>query len=322
MSFSKFPHFQKFSPDDIDSYLNFYSTLKYPYCDFSIDDVCIWLNYNGDLEMSELNDNLVLRFSNVIDKNTQYYTFLGTSKLYDTLTTLMSYFHDNLIEPCLYYIPEETATLITELKNRSFTIEEDVDNRDYIYNVDDLLGLQGKPYENIRRRINHFKRENPNIEIREFNLQDENDKNLIRNTITKWSRRKSSLRNDPDNQELNVIRKHLRLADELPVHAYGLFVNNALVNINIFNLPPHKDWLIFNHIKCDYTYKNVYGYAFYALCQIAHSRGIKWVNFEQDLGIEGLRQIKTFFRPAKFLKRYTISLDHRREPNNPTGKLA
>jgi hypothetical protein len=303
MSFPKFPSFRKFSINDKEDYIQHYSQLTEAYCDFSLDDLCIWLNYNDDLEVAELNNNLVLRFSNILDDNKQYYSLIGTHHLGATVKDLLE------LTPTISYIPQQLADHIQQLQIPHIKIQEDIDDREYIYRVNDLVQLQGKPYENLRRRINHFQKQNTNIQTRRFDLQNQDNRKVIVNTINRWSQGTTASHNDPQGLELNVIKKHLELADHLPVHAYGLYVENQLVNINMFNLPPHKDWLIFNHIKCDYTYKDIYGYAFHDLSRIAQSLGIKWINFEQDLGIEGLRRIKTFFRPYKLLHRYTVSLD-------------
>ena len=303
MSFSKFPHFVAFSLNNKEAYLkHFISSLREPYCDFSLYDVSIWLNYNNDLEVCILNDNIIFRFSNVLEDNKVRYTILGKNKLKDTLKKLSTYLFAAGEELKLVYIPEEIALTVKKLDIPGVQVEEDRKNNDYIYNVDSLVGLQGKQYENLRRRIAHFRKDNNDIQIKELDLTSRTVQKLVATTVLKWSSR-----NDPENGEYPAIQKHLKLAKELPVFAYGLYSNGVLININIFHLPPHKGWLIFNHIKCDYAFRDVYGFAFYSLFLMAQSKGIRWINFEQDLGLEGLRRIKTFFRPEKMLHRYTLA---------------
>ena len=309
MSFSKFPDFQAFRTDQITDYLTYFSQLDAPYCDFSIDDVMIWHDYNNDLEACELNGNLILRYSSVLDHEETYYVLVGIHKVKDTVNQLLDFLEENNLRPLLHYITHQVAELLKKEGASAILIEEDPENRDYVYNVQDLLGLKGKPYENLRTRINYFTRENQDVGLRRLNLHNEKERSAVLDTIISWSNRPKTWHNDPDEWELNVIKRHLQLADQLPVHAYGMYVKGDLVNVNVFHLPPHKGWLICNHVKCDYSYKSIYGYAFYSLFQVAASMGIKWVNFEQDLGIEGLRQIKTLFRPAYFLERYTVSRD-------------
>lgn len=303
MSFPKFPEFRKFSITDKDEYLQYYAQLDAPYSDLSIDDAYIWLDYHHDLEVAELNGNVVLRFTNIIDQDAYYYSLIGVSDIQNTVNDLRQ------VTQTLSYIPKCTAELISRLEDSRIEIVEDVNSRDYVYKVDDLLALQGKPYENLRRRINHFKRSYPTTHVRQFNLEDPRDIQTIRTTIANWSQRETAARNDPEGWEFHAITTHLDLAAQLPVQAFGLYVDNQLANINIVHRPPHKEWLIFNHIKCDYNYDDIYGYAFYSLFLTAQSQGIKWVNFEQDLGILGLQQIKHLFRPARFLYRYTVSFD-------------
>jgi hypothetical protein len=308
MSFPKFPKFHKLTIEDKDTYLPYYSLLNEPCCDFCFDDMMMWLDFNDDLEVSDLNGNLVIRFTNTLDNDTLYYSLLGEFELQSTLDELFGYMKVHTQVSKLTYIPEQVGEAIQALRHPNFVVSEDTKNNDYVYNVRHLLNLEGKPYENLRRRINHFKRENDDIQVREFDLNSAEDHEVINSHIEKWASDEQTSHNDPDRLEVKIISKHLQLAKYLSVRAYGLYANGVLVNINVFNLPPHKGWVIFNHIKCDYTYGDVYGYSFYSLFLIAESLGIKYVNFEQDLDIEGLRRIKTFFRPEKLLRRYTVSL--------------
>lgn len=309
MSFSKFPEFQKLTLNDLDAYLPYFKQLDAPYCDFSTDDMYVWTDYNHDLEVSELNDNLILRYTSVLDGGAQYHCIVGISNLADTFHRLQKYFETHNIPAIVHYVPEHTAKLLKQEQGLPVRIVEDEDNRDYVYHVPTLLGLQGKPYENLRRRINRFKRMNQSIETRELSLTNPEDRQIALDAITRWSNQEKEWQNDPDGWELTVIKRHIELSGHLPVRAFGLYVDGTLANVNIVHFPPHSSWLIFNHIKCDYSYDDIYGFSFYSLFKIADSLGIEWVNFEQDLGLEGLRQIKHLFRPAKFLKRYTVSLE-------------
>lgn len=308
MAFSKFPHFQKFTVSDIPLYITYYKRLTDAYCDFSLDDLFIWFNYYNNLEICTLNDNIVMRFSNVIDSGKLYYTLMGELKINNTITELMHFIKGQGATPQVHYIPELVAMHIAKLGRTNLTIEEDIDNREYIYDVDRLVKLAGRPYENLRRRVHYFQQHNTNISIHKFDLKKAADRRLINAATTAWVNTKEGQRNDPDMLEVEVIHKHLELARHLSVYAYGILCDDTLVNINIFQVPPQKGWLILNHIKCDYQYKDVFGYAFYSLFTVAREMGLKWVNFEQDLGISGLRTVKTLFHPDRLLHRYTVSL--------------
>lgn len=307
MSFTKFPDFQKLTIDNKPAYLQYYSLLKEPCSDLSLDNALIWLDYHNDLEVSDLNNNLVIRFTNVFDNNRVHYSLLGEFMITQTLDELFNYLRALTHTPRLSYLSEQVVNAIRKVHYSNIGFEEDIDNRDYVYKVEDLAKMQGKPYENLRGRVNNFVKDNLDITFTAFNLHNEDDRTIIESNILRWSEREEFLRNDPDKWELTAIHKHLQLAPNLSTQAYGLYVQGKLVCITIFHLPPQEKWMIINHIQCDYDYREVYGYATHRLSLVAQTIGIEWINFEQDLGKEGLKRIKTLFRPEKFLHRYTVS---------------
>jgi hypothetical protein len=305
MSFIKFPEFQKLSVADQSTYLHYYSKLDEPYSSFSFNNLLIWCNYYDDLEVSDLNGNLVIKFTNVLENDAVYYSLIGVLHLKQSLESLFDFLNKQSSQPKLSYIPAHVAEAIRQLHDTNIKIEEDIDNKDYVYAADNLASMRGRRYSNLRSRVNKF-RNNKNIHTRLFDCTNNNDKETIKSAILEWSKRESFARNDPQKWELSVIEKHLQLAEHLSTHAYGLYVESRLACVIIFNLPPHKGWLIADHIKYDYDYPGIFGYAFYELAHIAQSKGIEWINSEQDLGKEGIRLMKSLLRPAKFLRCYTI----------------
>jgi hypothetical protein len=305
MSFPKFPEFQKLTINDRDMYLYYYAQLDEPYSDFSFDNALVWLDFHNDLEVSDLNNNLVLRFTNILENNTTCYSIIGVSHLEATIYTLLGFLVRCRERPVLSYVPEQITLAIN---HPAIHIQEDIDNKDYIYDVNSLAAIHGKQYRNLRERVIKFEN-NQNISIRPLNSRDQVTKEMIFSTIQKWSETENFLHNDPNRLELVAIRKHLDLAESLNMHTHGIYLDDKLVCIIITHSPPHKGWLIGNHLKYDYDYPGAFGYAVHVLAQLAQSEGIAWLNIEQDLGIEGLRRIKTLLRPEKFLRRYTVSLD-------------
>jgi len=310
MSFPKFPEFRKLTLEDQPEYLKYFLRLKDPYCDYSFNNLLVWLNYFDDLEISLLNDNTIIRYTNLFYGRQVTYSLGGELRLEETLDELFKYLEKQSDNPKLYYVPKQIADAIATLNNPRYILEEDINNRDYVYNTDALVKMEGKTYENLRGRVNNFKKDNENIRVGAFDLKSTAERSFIESTIQKWSRSTASLHiNDPEKWERPAIKRHLDLARYLPTHAYGLYINNdTLASIVIFHIPPHKEWIMVNHLKCDYHHREIYGYTTYRLASIAQLAGLKYMNFEQDLGIEGLQKIKTFFRPERFLQRYTLSL--------------
>lgn len=307
MSFTKFPRFQKITTADASTYRRYFSLLREPCSDLSLDNALVWLDYCNDLEVSDLRGNLVIRFTNIFEDKHHSYSLIGEFQLQLTLDELFDYLHSQTRTKKLSYVSEQIVNKIKLLPH--IAIDEDRDNRDYVYNVADLAGMQGKAYKNMRGRVNNFLSDNPDAQLILFNLKDEKVRKDIESRVTEWSKKEKFLKNDPERWELSAIHKHLELSPSLTTRAFGLYIHNKLACITIYHTPPQQEWLIANHIKYDYNIRGIYGYATYQLALIAKSNGIKWINFEQDLGKDGIRDSKMFFRPEKFLHRYTVSLE-------------
>lgn len=309
MSFPKFPNFHKLLPADRDAYNDYYRTLQEPSADVSFDNALVWLDFHNDLEVCELNNNLVIRFTDILNNNTSTYSLIGIHELEDTLTTLFDYLKIYSTAPTLSYLSEQAAEAIRALKKPTYIVEEDPDNNNYVSNADDLAAMQGRAFKNQRRRVNNFMEANPNIQVEEFDLSNTGDRRIMHNSILRWTKTGMHLRNDPANWELPALKRYFKLVPFMNAKAYGVYIDGILVSITLLNFPPHKNWLIASHLKYNYEYKGLYGYTIYVIAVIAKTLGIKWINYEQDLGKEGLRQAKLFLNPEKFIRQYTVSLD-------------
>ena len=60
--------------------------------------------------------------------------------------------------------------------------------------------------------------------------------------------------------------------------------------------------------KADPKVEGLYQYLKHAVALNLSERGVKYMNIEQDLGVEGLRHAKMGSHPVHFLKKYTVSL--------------
>src|SRR5690606_15782409 len=117
-SFPNFPEFKKLTIDDKDAYLNYYSVLNEPYCDCIIDNLLIWLDFYDDLQASDLNGNLIIRFTNVLDNNLVYFSIIGITDLSSTIDQLFGYIKEQTGQAVLSFVPEQIAEQIRQL-NRS-----------------------------------------------------------------------------------------------------------------------------------------------------------------------------------------------------------
>lgn len=302
---AKFPNFTKFSLNIETSYNKFLKNLE-PYADYSFANLAIWLNCNADLELSSLNKNIVLRFSNILEDNQpKTYTIIGTNKIDKSIELL----HSNLLKKedvnVLYAVPEETAKKITK-----FHTDEDRDNFDYILSVDEQIHLFGTKFGKYRRKVNGFIKESGDeTKIKELDLKNELDFYSLVNAMHTWDRIYDVGGNDVERIEAKAITNTLKYHERLGFRCIAILVNNQIEAFSLFRVNKLQSIVNINHTKCSYKYKHLFDFTVYATASKLKTEGIEYINFEQDLGIPGLREHKSGLRPIKFLKKYTVYLD-------------
>lgn len=309
MHFPIFPEFRKISHRDYKEYAQYYSQLE-PYSDFSFNNLLIWLNINDDLEISRHGNNLILRFSNVFDDNKKCYTLLGCDGALETADELFDYLEDSGEKMRLSMVPESALSNMLQRTKipRNLLILADPASRDYIFNVGQAQAMEGGKYSKLRQYIHKFENEHASsIEVRSLNLKDIHIQQLILNHLNSWLHDEYFGRNDPRQNELRSIKRYFQVIGSAPAEAIGIFIKGTLVSVGIYHFPPQKDWVIYNHIKCNHQYKYLFDYTYFCSLKLFAKQGKKFVNFEQDLGITGLRIHKERLRPQRFLYRYEIS---------------
>ena len=156
----EFPNFKKLELSDKEAVEKF--TQKYPpYSDFNFVSIWSW-NVDGEMKISQLNGNLVVRFIDYIT-NEPFYSFLGDNTTNETAETLLELSRREGITLQLKLMPEDS---IKGLNDQKFKIVESRDNFDYVYSLSSLYECNGKAYEKQRLLVNRFCKKYSGIEVR------------------------------------------------------------------------------------------------------------------------------------------------------------
>jgi hypothetical protein len=184
-------------------------------------------------------------------------------------------------------------------------VSEDIDNKDYIYDVARTRGAEGKKYVAYRNALSYFKRNyGPNIVARPIALGDHSVSVRIINSLHTWDN--TYRQTDQARMEGLAINQLLRNARDLNVQCLVVEIDNRLASFCFYHYPPQQGYVIVNHLKCDNRYKYIFDYTFARLIELLHAQGITYANLEQDLGIPGLRTHKQRLAPIDYLRRYTV----------------
>ena len=271
--------------------------------------------------ISELTfDSLIIhngKFNHKISKipNSDSYILIGTDEYDEKIKTFFSilegekklqnnkFFFEEILPQCFaQYIfwklmsQTQYESYNEILQTMNLIVEFDRDNSDYIYNRTDLQNLPGKDFHKKKNLVNAFLK-NSNISIK--NLDTTNTKDAFR-ILQIWSENRNLKQTDYYQciDALNDISQNNSILSGIIVYVEE---NPVAWSIGEF-LPDEKTYLV-HFEKGDSNYKGVYQFINNATVKNLPET-VLFINREQDLGDEGMRQAKLTYRPCGFINKY------------------
>lgn len=273
----------------------------HPYSDFNF--TSLW-TYNTDdsIQVSLLHNNLVVRFCDYQTLK-PFYSFIGTNFVKKTIQILITHAQKMQIEPYLKLIPDIVVQSCKEL-SLDYDICEDADNHDYIISVKDIVNLPSEKYRRKKHLVDCFKKKYSGYRVEFLNLQNKDKEVEIYNLFSLWEKRSCKNHKETEN-ELIAIKRLISSHKDLDVFILGIYYQNKLIAFNIYEVS-HKKMGISAFQKADKKYTGIYAALSHEAAKHLYILGCTHVNYEQDLGIEGLRLSKSLWKPVQYLKKYII----------------
>jgi hypothetical protein len=297
---ANFPYFKHLALEDkepVESIISGYE----PYSDFNF--TSLWsYNTNNELKVSMLYNNLVIELPDYLTSKPTL-SVLGQHMVDETVGELLDYGQTHGMGHGLKLVPE---VVVQHLKNpAAFVIKEDEDNHDYILLVDEVSTFTGQKYYDKRNLVNRFHKAHPEHAILELDFTNQSVHHEIYRVFDVW------LEHSPQSQEESAIektaiRRLLGAAGHLDTLGLGCYVDNELVGFTIYEKSFRKYGFI-SFEKADRKFPGLYATLNHETAKKLRALGCEFINFEQDMGIPGLKQAKQLWRPVKFLRKYTIS---------------
>jgi len=193
-----------------------------------------------------------------------------------------------------------------------FLIKEISDSYDYIYLAEDLIKLSGRRYHGQRNFIKRFKKNYPN-----FSVEIINKDNILEclEFSEEWFIRKYKSLKLKDNispEEEEFLKVDLEATKDallnfhiLPLIGMAVRIDGKIRGFSIGERLNHDTAVI--HIeKADHNYCGLSPFITQAFCEHFWS-DCKYINREEDLGLEGLRRAKLALGPHHFKKKYSLT---------------
>ncbi|MBZ9571423.1 DUF2156 domain-containing protein [Methanobrevibacter sp. TMH8] len=221
----------------------------------------------------------------------------GGCNIKDSLSLIKEIFEKEgeslIIKPLL---PEMKECLERTLEN--FTLIEDRDSFDYIYTSNKLITLSGSKLRNKRRWLKKF-RENYN-----YTYEEINSKNLMEAKEFTINIIKNS---NNDKNEIIAMEEMFDNLFELNIKGCIIRVDGEIVGVSTGE-ELTKDTVIIHSERANTNFEGIYNCINQEFCEKQWA-DYKFINREEDLGIEGLRQAKLTYRPDLLLTKYIAKIE-------------
>lgn len=271
-----------------------------PYSDFNFISMYSWDTEKTKL-ISVLNGNLVVVFNDYIT-NARFLSFIGKNKVDDTMQTLFDFSQRNYGKKLLQLIPEVTVDAAVLQEHKGVL---DKDSADYIYSVSNLANMQQWESGNTHKKnINRFLVKYPNVQVEHATVASVKKEPYLA-FFKKWSDNKSI----EDLYELNEFKAFQRIFNfkDDSLRIVSVFIDDVLVGFTMYEIMSEL-YATAHFSKTDTTHSYIIDFLIWQEAKELQKIGITYYNFEQDLGIAGLRRFKESFKPEFFLNKFTLEL--------------
>ncbi|MCR5671679.1 MAG: phosphatidylglycerol lysyltransferase domain-containing protein [Butyrivibrio sp.] len=275
-------------------------------CDSTVLDTYIWKNFYNTRVSLEEGMALILMSD---DKG--FFAAMPYCKKEDLpgcFEILKRYFHEELNCPLRIDLADEDSIGILDLFNDpSFIIEEETDLKDYLYDAEELRLLPGKKFQKKRNLVNKFMKE---YEGRwEYKTMCCVDEYFLEEFMKKWV--ENRLSEDVESKDTLLSEKEgvidiLRNCDKVTFRVGGIFIDERLEAFSIGSFNSREQMAVISIEKGNSEIPGIYQVINQQFLLNAF-KDARYVNREDDMGIEGLRRAKESYNPIGFARKYRVN---------------
>lgn len=300
MGIPTFPNFKPLELSDREEIESFVKQFP-PYSDFNF--VSLWsFNIMKKANVSLLNSNLVIKYHDYLTAE-PFYGFLGVNKVAETANELLELSTSEGLPSVLKLVPEVAIIALGRIKHDLY-ISEDVSNHDYIYSIKEHKNLPGKSYSDKRTLLNRFKRRNSDFYFEEVDISDKNVQVEIVKFYKTWLDEKNIDKSEI-RHEFKALQNFMHTIDHEEIFTLFYYANNNLVGFSI-SQKIHNNHVIVHFEKIDVSVPGISAFVRSEFAKYVDMLGFFYINYEQDLGISGLRKAKQLWNPITMLRKYVI----------------
>ncbi len=265
-------------------------------CEYNFANLCLW----GRQRAAFYEDSLV--FFSQFNRKSVYLFPLCRGELKQVVDALIEDARQRDIPCRLTGLTQDDCAALERLYPGCFRYHFDRDGFDYIYAIGELAELKGRKFQRKRNHLNRFRQSFAGYAVEP--ITDENTPQ-VEALLDRWYAERSI--SDPHgdyHMERSAIYKALRLRRELDMEGLVLVYEGQLLAMTMGS-PLCADTFDVQFEKAlelaDGAYPAI-NYEFARYLQAKYPK-LRWINREDDMGLEGLRKAKMAYCPDHMIEK-------------------
>lgn len=241
------------------------------------------------------------------DRKAVYPFPVGQGELLPVLDAIIDDARQRGIPCCITGMNQADCARLERLYPGRFRIYNDRDSYDYVYHIDDLADLKGRKFQRKRNHVNRFYDQHPHCRLEPLtsaNLE------AVQDMANAWYLHRQA--RDPDGDyHLEQLALMRALADPEKLEMDGLVLLEG-EKILAFSMASRlsPDTMDIHFEKARDTVDGAYAAINQAFAKYLREKypEIRYLNREDDMGLEGLRKAKLSYNPAFLVEKYWARL--------------
>lgn len=265
-------------------------------CELSFANLCLW----GKQHAAILDNHMVL-FSQ-FNQHCIYPYPVGTGEKKIVLDAIIADAWERGIPCRITSLREDDMRTLEELYPGKFHIHCNRNNSDYVYSIDDLADLKGRKYHRKRNHLKRFQASYPEYTVRPL---DDEIYPQVKQMVEDWyETRQNGTPADDYKMEQTALVKALLLYRELEMEALVLLHDEKVLAITLGSRLS-KDTFDVHFEKASPDVDGAYTAINYEFANYIRNKypEIRFLNREEDMGLEGLRKAKESYYPHHMLEK-------------------
>ena len=270
-------------------------------CEYSFVNLCIW----GNQRTAQIGGHYA--FFSQFDRHMVYLFPVGSGDVKPVIDAILEDAHQRGIRCYLTGLDTRKCQLLEQFYPGRFRFHTDRNEYDYYYRIEDLATLKGRKYLKKRNHVNAFRVLSPNSSVEPLSKDNQHD---AIDMVQKWYDRHQA--DTPEHDfylEQTAFYRAMKYLDKLPLEGLLLRNGDEVIAVSLAS-PLSREIFDVHFEKASDSINGSYAAINQALAAYLMNKypNIRYLDREEDMGLEGLRKAKLSYHPDHLAEKYWATL--------------